>query len=139
MPGMLRPEELDAARRAEPAAFDALFVRLMSFHHAGAIEMSDEAIHQAGDVRLKLMALFLPLFSLTRVPQAGTGCGDAGTHGKGDCRAPSPAGRQLRAVARVLAEAGEEGVHPGADGREPLVTEHELDLAALAVADAVGC
>jgi uncharacterized protein (DUF305 family) len=56
MPGMLRPEELDAARRAEPAAFDALFVRLMSFHHAGAIEMSDEAIHQAGDVRLKLMA-----------------------------------------------------------------------------------
>jgi uncharacterized protein (DUF305 family) len=56
MPGMLRAEEIEAARRAEPAAFDTLFVRLMSFHHTGAIEMADDAMRHAGDVRLKVMA-----------------------------------------------------------------------------------
>jgi uncharacterized protein (DUF305 family) len=56
MPGMLSPDEMGSARRAEGPAFDALFVRLMTVHHAGAIRMAGEAIGQAGDIRLKLMA-----------------------------------------------------------------------------------
>jgi hypothetical protein len=44
------------AGRAEGQAFDALFVPLMTRHHAGAIRMADEAIREAGDIRLKLMA-----------------------------------------------------------------------------------
>jgi uncharacterized protein (DUF305 family) len=56
MPGMLSPDEMASASRAEGPTFDARFVRLMTRHHAGAIIMADEAIRQAGDVRLKLMA-----------------------------------------------------------------------------------
>jgi uncharacterized protein (DUF305 family) len=56
MPGMLTADEMAGVRRAEPAAFDALFVRLMTAHHAGAILMADEAMRQAGDLRLRLMA-----------------------------------------------------------------------------------
>jgi uncharacterized protein (DUF305 family) len=53
---MLSPGEIEGLRRAEPAGFDPLFVRLMSQHHEGAIAMSSEALAQAGDPRLKLMA-----------------------------------------------------------------------------------
>jgi uncharacterized protein (DUF305 family) len=56
MPGMLSPDEMAGAGRAEGQAFDALFVLLMTRHHAGAIRMADEAIREAGDIRLKLMA-----------------------------------------------------------------------------------
>jgi uncharacterized protein (DUF305 family) len=56
MPGMLSPEQIESLRRAAPAEFDPLFVRLMAMHHAGAIAKANEALERAGDIRLKLMA-----------------------------------------------------------------------------------
>lgn len=56
MPGMLPAEEMDALRRIEPGAFDARFVAAMSHHHKGAVAMADEAMRDAGDIRLWLMS-----------------------------------------------------------------------------------
>jgi uncharacterized protein (DUF305 family) len=56
MPGMLRPDQIEQLRRTEGAAFDVLFVDFMTQHHRGAIQMANEAIWKAGDLRLKLMS-----------------------------------------------------------------------------------
>jgi uncharacterized protein (DUF305 family) len=56
MPGMLPPEQIESLRRTGGAAFDPLFVTLMTTHHKGAIAMAEEALRQAGDIRLRLMA-----------------------------------------------------------------------------------
>jgi uncharacterized protein (DUF305 family) len=56
MPGMLSAAELQRAEEAESASFDRLFVRLMTAHHEGAIAMADEAMREAGDPRLRIMA-----------------------------------------------------------------------------------
>jgi uncharacterized protein (DUF305 family) len=56
MPGMLSRDEMASARYADGRDFDALFVRLMTAHHAGAIRMADEAMRRAADLRLELMA-----------------------------------------------------------------------------------
>lgn len=56
MPGMLRMDPIEQLRGAEGAAFDRLFVELMTQHHRGAIQMADEAIERASDPRLKLMS-----------------------------------------------------------------------------------
>ncbi len=56
MPGRARPDEVEALRRAEGRAFDALFVALMSRHHAGAAQMADEALARAGDPRVRLVS-----------------------------------------------------------------------------------
>jgi uncharacterized protein (DUF305 family) len=56
MPGMLSMEQLEGLNRAEGVGFDPLFVRLMSIHHEGAIAMAQEALRDAGDLRLKLMS-----------------------------------------------------------------------------------
>jgi uncharacterized protein (DUF305 family) len=56
MPGMLKPDQVAALRSIDRTAFDAQIVELMSAHHRGAIEMADEALHRAGDIRLRLMA-----------------------------------------------------------------------------------
>jgi uncharacterized protein (DUF305 family) len=56
MPGMLTPTDMQRAEEAAGASFDRLFVRLMTRHHEGAIAMADEALREAGDPRLKLMA-----------------------------------------------------------------------------------
>jgi uncharacterized protein (DUF305 family) len=56
MPGMLPPGAIEALRQAEAAEFDARFIALMSFHHQGAIAMADEAIREAGALRLRLMS-----------------------------------------------------------------------------------
>jgi uncharacterized protein (DUF305 family) len=56
MPGMLRPDQIEHLRQAQDPDFDPLFVRLMSFHHAGAVEMADTEIHSRGDIRLRIMA-----------------------------------------------------------------------------------
>jgi uncharacterized protein (DUF305 family) len=45
MPGMLTPQQIQQLRQVPDTDFDSLFVRLMSFHHAGAVEMADEGIH----------------------------------------------------------------------------------------------
>jgi uncharacterized protein (DUF305 family) len=56
MPGMLSPEQMESAREADAASFDRRFIALMSYHHAGAIRMADEALGRAGDIRLRLMS-----------------------------------------------------------------------------------
>ncbi len=56
MPGMLPPEQIQELRQTGGSAFDALFVRMMTQHHKGAITMADEALRQAGDIRLRLMS-----------------------------------------------------------------------------------
>ena len=56
MPGMLSPDQMESARQADAASFDRRFIALMSYHHAGAIRMADEALRRAGDIRLRIMA-----------------------------------------------------------------------------------
>ncbi|KMO32632.1 hypothetical protein VQ02_23225 [Methylobacterium variabile] len=56
MPGMAHPEQVAALRRSEGRDFDALFVALISRHHAGAVQMADEALARAGDPRIRLLS-----------------------------------------------------------------------------------
>ncbi len=56
MPGMLTTAQVSALRSARGAAFDPLFVRLMTQHHLGAIAMADGALGAAGDWRVRAMA-----------------------------------------------------------------------------------
>jgi uncharacterized protein (DUF305 family) len=56
MPGMLTPAQFAMLERRQGREFDPLFVALMSHHHRGAIDMADEAMRQAGDPRLRVMA-----------------------------------------------------------------------------------
>jgi uncharacterized protein (DUF305 family) len=56
MPGMLTDDQVAQLRGAPAAGFDALFVRFMSFHHAGAVQMADAEMRGAGDIRLRIMA-----------------------------------------------------------------------------------
>ena len=56
MPGMVGTDQIVQLRGMNGAAFDKLFVELMTQHHQGAIQMADEAIREGGDPRLKLMA-----------------------------------------------------------------------------------
>lgn len=49
MPGMADAAELDALRNAEGADADALFLALMSDHHAGGVAMAQAAASRAGD------------------------------------------------------------------------------------------
>ncbi|WP_314957700.1 DUF305 domain-containing protein [Bradyrhizobium cosmicum] len=56
MPGYLTQAQMAEASEATDHEFDAVFVRLMSLHHAGAVQMADAEWHSAGDLRLRLMA-----------------------------------------------------------------------------------
>ncbi|MFC1460142.1 DUF305 domain-containing protein [Microvirga arabica] len=56
MPGMLSREQMESLRRTNGADFDPLFIMLMTTHHQGAITMADEALREASDIRLRLMA-----------------------------------------------------------------------------------
>jgi uncharacterized protein (DUF305 family) len=56
MPGLLSPEQIGRLKIAETHSFDALFVQLMTFHHAGAVAMADKELRGSGDLRLRLMA-----------------------------------------------------------------------------------
>ena len=56
MPGMLTQDQVEQLRQARGSGFDPLFVRLMSFHHAGAVQMANEEMHGPGDIRLRIMA-----------------------------------------------------------------------------------
>jgi uncharacterized protein (DUF305 family) len=56
MPGMLSGDQMESLRRSQGPDFDPLFVALMTAHHKGAIAMADEALREAGDIRLRLMA-----------------------------------------------------------------------------------
>lgn len=56
MPGMLSAEQIAQLRQRQGAAFDPLFVALMTHHHRGAIAMADAAMREGGDPRLRVMA-----------------------------------------------------------------------------------
>ncbi len=56
MPGYLTADQIAEARSASDAAFDVVFVRLMSQHHAGAVRMAYVEWHSAGDPRLRVIA-----------------------------------------------------------------------------------
>jgi uncharacterized protein (DUF305 family) len=48
MPGMLTPEQMDALRKSNGAAFDRLFLAGMIQHHNGALTMVKELFDSAG-------------------------------------------------------------------------------------------
>jgi uncharacterized protein (DUF305 family) len=56
MPGMPTPEELARLEAAAGRTFDQDFVAVMARHHAGAIAMAGEAMAQAADPRVWLIA-----------------------------------------------------------------------------------
>jgi uncharacterized protein (DUF305 family) len=56
MPGMVAAGQIEELRGTGGAAFDPLFVRLMTHHHKGAIAMADEAWREAGDIRIRLLS-----------------------------------------------------------------------------------
>jgi uncharacterized protein (DUF305 family) len=56
MPGYLTPEQIQQARSVPSDQFDGVFIRLMTFHHAGAVKMTDQEWHSRGDPRLRIMA-----------------------------------------------------------------------------------
>jgi uncharacterized protein (DUF305 family) len=56
MPGLLSDGEMQRIKSAPPGQFDALFIQLMSIHHAGAVKIADQAWRGHGDPRLRVMA-----------------------------------------------------------------------------------
>lgn len=56
MPGLATADELDALRGATGAAADDLFVRLMTEHHRGGIEMAQHARDHAASGEVRHMA-----------------------------------------------------------------------------------
>jgi uncharacterized protein (DUF305 family) len=56
MPGMASEADLAALEAARGADFDRLYLRLMTAHHEGAIEMAVELLSNGSDVRVEEMA-----------------------------------------------------------------------------------
>ena len=56
MPGYLSDAQMQQATSAPPDRFDAVFIQLMTIHHAGAVRMADAEWHSDGDPRLRIMA-----------------------------------------------------------------------------------
>jgi uncharacterized protein (DUF305 family) len=56
MPGLLDSTQIEQLRAAGPSDFDALFVKLMTIHHAGAVKMADDEFRNGSDPRLRVMA-----------------------------------------------------------------------------------
>ncbi|MFF2329853.1 MULTISPECIES: DUF305 domain-containing protein [unclassified Streptomyces] len=56
MPGMATAKQLEQARTANGAAFDKLFLKLMTTHHQGAITMATEVLSQGNNVQVEEMA-----------------------------------------------------------------------------------
>ncbi|MGJ4942041.1 DUF305 domain-containing protein [Bradyrhizobium sp. HKCCYLS1011] len=56
MPGYLTQAQMQEAHTTAPEQFDAVFIRLMSLHHQGAVLMADQEWHSHGDLRLRIMA-----------------------------------------------------------------------------------
>ncbi|MDX3111718.1 DUF305 domain-containing protein, partial [Nonomuraea angiospora] len=54
--GMATQEELNALRATKGAAFDRLFLQLMTRHHEGAVKMAGEELATGRDQRMRLMA-----------------------------------------------------------------------------------
>lgn len=60
MPGLLDAAQIEQLRAAPSARFDALFVKLMTIHHAGAVKMADDELRNGSDPRLRLSARHPP-------------------------------------------------------------------------------
>ncbi|WP_254879130.1 DUF305 domain-containing protein [Streptomyces sp. NA04227] len=56
MPGMATQAQLKKLRAARGANFDALFLRLMITHHAGAVTMATEVLSDGNNVQIEEMA-----------------------------------------------------------------------------------
>lgn len=56
MPGLLDDPQIAQLRTETSPGFDALFVKLMTIHHAGAIQMADDELANGSDLRLRVMA-----------------------------------------------------------------------------------
>jgi uncharacterized protein (DUF305 family) len=56
MPGLLDAPQIEHLRTVPSNSFDALFVKLMTIHHAGAVRMADEEFRNGSDPRLRAMA-----------------------------------------------------------------------------------
>ena len=56
MPGLLDFAQIEQLRAAGPPDFDALFVKLMTIHHAGAVKMAEDELRGGNDPRLRVMA-----------------------------------------------------------------------------------
>ena len=56
MPGLLDSAQIEQLRSASPPDFDALFVKVMTIHHAGAVKMADDELGGGSDPRLRVMA-----------------------------------------------------------------------------------
>ncbi|MER6512272.1 DUF305 domain-containing protein [Nonomuraea sp. NPDC001636] len=54
--GMATEQQLNALRGAKGAAFDQLFLRLMTRHHQGAVKMAGEELAGGRDYRMRLLA-----------------------------------------------------------------------------------
>jgi uncharacterized protein (DUF305 family) len=104
MPGMLTADQVASLRQASGPDFDPLFVRLMTFHHEGAVAMAQEAMDRGGDPRLVVMAQAI------RHEQRGE---IALMHGIGGLDAVR------QAVSDLVAPAGSADVERGAGTRPP--------------------
>jgi len=56
MPGFLTPVEVQTVKNASPDQFDAIFTKMMTRHHRGAVIMADQMLHSHGDLRLRIIA-----------------------------------------------------------------------------------
>ncbi|MEO3870153.1 DUF305 domain-containing protein [Nonomuraea sp. B12E4] len=54
--GMASEAELNALRAVRGAAFDRMFLRLMTRHHQGAVKMAGEELAAGRDLRMRLLA-----------------------------------------------------------------------------------
>jgi uncharacterized protein (DUF305 family) len=54
MPGMLSQAQLDKLENAEGKAFDKLFLRSMTQHHKGALQMVQEATDKGAGVETEI-------------------------------------------------------------------------------------
>jgi len=56
MPGFLTRDQIQKAVSSPRDQFNAIFVRLMTTHHIGAVKMADQQLRSHGDLRLRIMA-----------------------------------------------------------------------------------
>jgi len=56
MPGMATPDQVTALKAAKGAEFDAMFLRLMTAHHEGALTMATDLLQTGSDVFVEEMA-----------------------------------------------------------------------------------
>ncbi|MEU0108458.1 DUF305 domain-containing protein [Streptomyces sp. NPDC006251] len=56
MPGMATNTQLDQLRKADGKAAEVLYLRLLTTHHKGGVEMSQAAADMAGDAKVRRLA-----------------------------------------------------------------------------------